>query len=52
MTKAMKKDVSPLVAALLETAQDMHASGLLDDATHVKITRRHAGTLGDPNSGQ
>ncbi len=51
MAKVMKrKDVSPLVDALLETAQDMHGSGLLDHATHAKITRRHAGTLGEANS--
>jgi putative transcriptional regulator len=42
MTKAKKKP-SRLAKALLETAADMHKSGLLDRATYDKITLRHLG---------
>jgi putative transcriptional regulator len=34
---------SKLAGALLETADDMRAAGLLDKATHEKITLRHLG---------
>ncbi len=30
-----------LVQALLETAEDMHSTGILDEATYAKITMRH-----------
>lgn len=36
---------STLSEALLETADDMRRSGLMDDAAHGKITLRHAGAL-------
>ena len=43
-TKAKKTKVktSRLTKELLETAHDMHASGLLTKAAHDKITMRHA----------
>ena len=34
---------SRLTRELLETARDMHASGLMTKATHEKITMRHLG---------
>jgi hypothetical protein len=43
---AKKKKVSPLTKALLETADDMQKAGLMDKATHEKITRRHLGATG------
>lgn len=43
--KMTKTTSSSLTGALLETAQDMHMSGLLSDAAHAKITKRHAGDL-------
>lgn len=41
--KPRKADAKPsrLSRELLETAQDMHASGLLTKAAHEKITMRH-----------
>ena len=36
---------SRLAKALLETADDMHRVGLMDDAKHAKITVRHLGKL-------
>jgi putative transcriptional regulator len=36
-----KKGNSRLTKELLETAREMHASGLLTKATHEKITMRH-----------
>ncbi|PZA10261.1 transcriptional regulator [Rhodopseudomonas palustris] len=39
---AMKK-ISPLTKALLATAGDMRRSGLMDKASHDKITVRHLG---------
>jgi putative transcriptional regulator len=38
-----KRKRSKLAGALLETANDMRAAGLLDRATHEKITLRHLG---------
>ncbi|MDR3793310.1 MAG: helix-turn-helix domain-containing protein [Terracidiphilus sp.] len=37
------KTPSRLTQALLETAEDMHSVGILDDAAHRKITVRHLG---------
>lgn len=39
----MAKKLSNLTKALLETAQDMHGVGLMDDETYQKITVRHLG---------
>jgi putative transcriptional regulator len=44
MTK--KKTPSRLTEALLETADDLHRIGIMDDATYRKITIRHLGALG------
>jgi putative transcriptional regulator len=38
-----KKKLSRLTEALLETADDMRRIGVMDDATHRKITLRHLG---------
>jgi putative transcriptional regulator len=38
-----KTKPSRLATALLETADDMHRIGLMDAATHEKITMRHLG---------
>jgi putative transcriptional regulator len=46
MTK--KKKPSPLAKALLETADGMRKAGLLDRATHDKITMRHLGSTDAP----
>jgi putative transcriptional regulator len=45
---AKKKKVSPLTKALLETAGDMRKAGLMDRASHEKITLRHLGAAGKP----
>jgi hypothetical protein len=45
-----KKKVSPLAKALLETAGDMRKAGLMDKATHEKITLRHLGATGAPKA--
>jgi putative transcriptional regulator len=37
----MARKISNLTQALLETAEGMRASGILDDAAHAKITLRH-----------
>jgi putative transcriptional regulator len=37
----VKKGNSRLTRELLETASDMRASGIMDKATHEKITMRH-----------
>jgi putative transcriptional regulator len=39
-----------LTEALLETANDMRASGLMSKATHEKITMRHLGETAAPVS--
>jgi putative transcriptional regulator len=44
-----KKKPSRLTKALLETAADMRKSGLLDRATHDKITLRHLGSKTTPS---
>ncbi len=45
---AKKKKTSPLSKALLETAGDMRKAGLMDKATHEKITLRHLGAADKP----
>lgn len=47
MTKKTKKH-SRLASALMETASDMRKAGLLDKATHEKITMRHLSTAAVP----
>jgi putative transcriptional regulator len=47
---AKKKKVSPLAKALLETAGDMRKAGLMDKATHEKITLGHLGASGAPKA--
>jgi putative transcriptional regulator len=42
-TKKTKAKTSRLTKELLETARDMHRSGLLTKAAHNKITMRHLG---------
>jgi putative transcriptional regulator len=46
----MAKKISPLAEALLETAADMRKAGLMDKATHEKITLRHLGATDAPNA--
>ncbi|MEA2726091.1 MAG: putative transcriptional regulator, partial [Acetobacteraceae bacterium] len=46
MTK--KTQPSRLARALLETADDMRGAGVIDTATHEKITLRHLGERPDP----
>ena len=43
-----KKRTSPLTKALLETAGDMRKAGILDRASHDKITMRHLGRMDLP----
>lgn len=40
---AKPKKLSRLTEALLETAADMHESGIMNDADYAKITMRHLG---------
>jgi len=42
-TAKKKKTNTRLTKELLETARDMHASGIMDDAAYEKITMRHLG---------
>lgn len=44
----MVKETKPnrLAKALLETADDMRRVGVMDDATHQKVMRRHLGDKG------
>lgn len=42
-TKKAKAKTSRLTRELLETARDMHKSGILTKAAHEKITMRHSG---------
>jgi putative transcriptional regulator len=42
---------SGLTSALLETAADMRKGGLIDDATHEKITLRHLDEIETPEIG-
>jgi len=44
-SRKTKAKASRLTEELLETASDMHASGLLTNAAHDKITMRHAGAV-------
>jgi putative transcriptional regulator len=39
----IKPKLSPFAEALLETAEDLHSIGLMDDAAYEKITLRHLG---------
>jgi len=52
----MTKKTSRLTDAIIETSDDMHRLGIMDKATHEKITIRHLGahTLGtsEPISGE
>jgi putative transcriptional regulator len=41
--KTKSKKLSRLTKALLETADDLHMSGLMNDADYNKITLRHLG---------
>jgi len=54
MTK--KTQPSRLTKALLETADEMRRSGVMDASTHAKITLRHlgdnAGVIADPITGE
>ncbi len=43
VTKTKKPKTSRLTRELLETARDMHGSGILTKVAHEKITMRHAG---------
>jgi putative transcriptional regulator len=45
---ATKKQPSRLTKALLETADDMHRSGVIGTAARDKITMRHLGQLAEP----
>ena len=38
-----KQGISRLAKAILETADGMHRSGVMDDDAHAKITLRHLG---------
>ena len=38
-----KQDTSRLARAILETADGMHRTGIMDGKAHVKITLRHLG---------
>jgi putative transcriptional regulator len=38
-----KRKIGPLTKSLLETAGDMRKAGLMDRASHEKITLRHLG---------
>ena len=44
----MAKKTSRLTKALLETAEDMHRTGVLDQAAYDKITLRHPGAKDAP----
>jgi putative transcriptional regulator len=48
--KTAKKKANRLAAALLETAEGMRHSGLLDAAAHEKITLRHLGGKDAPKA--
>jgi len=38
-----KTKINPMADAMVETAQDMHRAGIMDDAGLAKITARHLG---------
>jgi putative transcriptional regulator len=44
-----KTKMSRLTKALLETAEDLHAGGLLRENTYKKITKRHLGEKEKPD---
>ena len=46
----MTRTTSRLAQAILETADDMHGVGVLNDAAHRKITLRHLGKTVPPTS--
>jgi len=46
----MTKKLSRLTEALLETAEGMHRTGILDDNEYRKITARHLGTQVPPTA--
>jgi putative transcriptional regulator len=46
----LRTGASRLTSELLETARDMHASGLITKAAHDKITLRHMGDIPAPAS--
>lgn len=46
----MAKKLSKITKALLETAEDMHGAGLMDDDTYEKITVRHLGPDAPPTA--
>lgn len=48
----VKKATEPsrLARALLETADDMRRTGIMDEATHEKITLRHMGGKPEPGA--
>lgn len=46
--RTTNKTASRLTKALLETADDMRRTGVMDAATHEKITLRHLGGKADP----
>jgi putative transcriptional regulator len=48
--KKKKKAISSLAKALLETAGDMRKAGLIDKASHEKITLRHLGESAAPTA--
>jgi hypothetical protein len=50
----MVKDAKPrrLEKALLETADDMRRVGVINDATHQKITLRHLGDKEEEQAGE
>ena len=43
VTKVSVKTPSRLSEAMLETAEDMHRLGIMDEATYEKIRLRHLG---------
>jgi putative transcriptional regulator len=44
---AKTKKLSRMTKAILETADDMRRIGIMDEATHRKITMRHLGDAAD-----
>jgi putative transcriptional regulator len=44
--KIRNKKISRLAQAMLETADDMKTIGILGEAAHQKITKRHLGVAG------
>jgi putative transcriptional regulator len=51
----VKKKVSALMEAIMETADGLRCAGIMDDAAHAKITLRHFGkttSTAEPISGE